>query len=847
MARTAFSALLIPALLVFALGFCGATEVTTYTFYNLNVTVNHPSQTVFSPGSTVEFNVTATNPEDYLFDGYLIVTQVYGCDIPNPYNYNFTDCDTTVHKTVTPIRIESGKAGTFQVSEKVPAGARPGTWRIDTYIMMNNSEVYGNYVSYAPRKFFAYKVTGSGNEPKVSVLRTKTHAAGGFAQSGPAVSQDGPMRGYVEMKNLDGAAFSGKLEISYCNFDDYMGECNVSETLDVSLPAGKSVGYQYQITDRLERGAYTVLYRLLEGDRLVTEYKNRLIVSGKTINVLAIDGAKESYTAGERPQVRVAFTGPYFPAIDSVDNITANTTVYDAKGSLVYTITENYPEIKSDELLVQQYAFTAKEDLAGYTACLDVAGEGASKKKCVSFGKVEAPQQPSPTPEASPTIQPTVQQSTPIASEAPISTPTGTPNRKDDTMTYAAIILAIAAIAAYWLFRNQKPPTAAAVLLLLMVLPFAHAVDCPTFQFNYDTNGNGVVDSGEPAVSVRSSGSIYYLPVNTIVTAPGQCSYTYATTAYTTSYETVSYCNHWCHNTASRCYATTISVQTPYTVINTGYYTHYVTVSGNVVTFTETRAFADNTTLLTKQALVDRIKNFTFTDLSFAVKANTSIYPGLVASSLPEFPFDDVENETTKVDQYIMYTVLHNYCSIPSNNCTYVNESSAYGVYTYKPYNYFIRNFTINNYVLRNLPINYTHQNGTLMQLRINYTLNNYAVTNYSVGGPLTGPYTINYTLRNYPYTYQVNATNIYSYALDEYTIPAYTITGYVVDQYQNSTSYYVKWESLFNDLSENNLIGGIVTVSATRTSSGTSVLATNARAYKIQNPGLYYLAHTYA
>ncbi|MFA6330174.1 MAG: hypothetical protein WCX64_05855 [Candidatus Micrarchaeia archaeon] len=845
MARHAFPALLIPALLVFALGFCAANEITVYDFYKLNVTVGQPAQSVFPAGSAVDFSVTASNPEDYLFDGYLVVTQTYGCDTPTPFNVNLSDCDTIVHKTITKARIGAGKTGTFQVSEKIPADARPGTWRIDTYLMMNYSSVEGNYVSYAPKHYFAYNVTGSGSSPKVSILKTKTHVAGGFAQSGPSVPQEGPIRGYVEMKNLDSAAFAGTLEISYCDFDDYMGNCNVSETVGLDVPAGKTFGHMYQITDRLERGIYTILYRVLEGGKEVSEYKNRLIISGKTINIIAIEGSKESYAKDERPQVRVAFTGPYFPAMEQVDNLKANTSVYDAYGKLIYTRTENYSSVKPDEIKVQQYAFKATDDIAGYTVCLDVVGEGASKKACEAFGNVVSGPQtgqmltPLPTA-ATPSPQPTKQAATPTA------TGPAKPGN-NDYLLVTALIVAACALVAYFIYRNQKPPIAAAALLMLALLPLAHAVDCPAFQFNYDSNNNGAYDSGEPSLTVRSAGAVYYLPLDTIVTAPGQCSYTYASTVYTTVWNTYTYANHWCRNTATNYYSTQVATNVSSQVTSTGYYTHYVTVSENPITYVETRAFADNTSALTKQIIVDLIKKYTFTDLSFTVNANESIYPTLIASSLPAFTFGEFENDTSKVDNYIMYTVLNNHCSSPANNCTYVNESSAYGVYTYKPFNYFIRSFTINNYTMVNLPINYTHQNGTLMQLRINYTLDNYTINNYSVSGPVSGPYSVNYTLRNYAYTYQVNATNIYSYALPEYSIPAYTINGYVVDAYQNATSYYIKWESLFTELADRGIIRGIVTPTETRTTSGVTVRATNVKYYKILETGVYYLSHTYA
>jgi len=845
MARNASPIVLIAAFLVFALGSCAATEVTVYDFYKLNVTMDKPSQAVFAPGSTIDFALTATNPEDYLFNGYLVVMQAYGCEIPSPYNYNLSDCDTYVHKTIQNVKIASGENKTFQVSETIPADARPGTWRMEAYIMMNRSSVDGNYVSYAPRQYFAYNVTGNGNSPKASILRTKTHVAGGFAQSGPAVPQEGPIRGYVEMKNLNSAAFAGKLEISYCNFDDYTKDCNVSQVVDVNIPANGNRGITYQVTDRLERGIYTILYRVLEGEAVVCEYKNRLIVSGKTINIISIDGSKESYAKDERPQVRVAFTGPYFPAMDLVDNLTANTTVYDSYGKLIYTTTESYGSVKPDEVKVQQYAFKATEDIAGYTVCLDVAGVGASKKECASFGKIESAQQPTPTQVALPT--PTVQASTPVASQAPVSTPPATQAGSNNYLFETAVILAVCALIAYAIFRKQKPPIGAAALLLLALLPLAQAVDCPAFQFNFDADSSGTYTGGDPTLTVRSTGNIYYIPLNTIVTAPGQCSYTYATTAYTTSYQDVSYCSHWCRNTASRCYSTTITIQTPYTVINTGYYTHYVTVSENPITFVETRAFSDNTSALTKDIIVEMIKKHTYTDLSFSENANESIYSSLTASSLPAFTFGEVETDTAKVDSYIMYTVLNNHCSSSSNNCTYVNESSAYGVYTYRPFNYFIRTFSINNYTLQDLPINYTHQNGTLMQLRINYTLDNYVVNNYSVSGPLTGAYSVNYTLRNYAYTYQLNSTNIYSYALPEYNIPAYTITGYTVDAYPNPTSYYIKWESLFTELADRGIIRGIVTPSETRTTSGVTIKATNVKYYKILETGVYYLSHTYS
>jgi len=840
------AAFMVPVILVFSLGFCAATEVTFYDFYKLNVTVDMPNQTVFAPGSTISYTVTAHNQEDYLFDGYLIVTQVYGCDIPSPYNIKISDCDTVVSKTIRKVRMDAGTNVTWTVDETVPADARPGTWRLDTYLMMNNTQVDGNYIAYTPRQYFAFNVTGSGSSPKVSILKSKTHVAGGFTQSGPAVPQESAIKGYVELKNLDDKDFAGTLEISYCTFDDYMGNCNTSETVDINIPVGTTFGKVYEITDRLERGIYTIFYRVLESGKEVSEYKNRLIVSGKTINIVSINGYKESYVKGERPQVRVAFTGPYFPALDVVKNIVAKTSVYDAAGKLIYNITENYDSIKPDDIKIQQYAFAAQEDIAGYTACLDVAGDGASKKECTSFGNMAA----TPVQTESATPQPTAAQATPIASETPIATPAqSTGQEKDNAIAYTAIIVAIAALAAYWLFKNQKPPVSAAILLLIAVLPLANAVNCPAFAFNYDGNNNGVVNAGDKALPSTGyhSGPKYYLPLNTIVTASGQCDFTYAVTVYDTSYYEQTQRIHWCGNTASHYVTTTVTVSTPREEIRTGYYTHYLTVSMNPITFTNSMTYSLNTSNVTKPVLVELIKNYTYTNLSFSNNASKSIYASLLPANLPAFTFAQNEYNTSKVDSYIMYSILHNHCSVAANNCTYNNETSAYGVYTYRNYSYVIRNFTINGYTLLNLPVNYTHVNGTMMRLKTNVTLNNYRVDNYSVPNPVAGAYAVNYSLRNYVYTYSPNATNTYSYTLPLYYVAPYTVNGYVVDTRTNTTDYYIKWESLFVEMSNQGLLEPIVTPTDRIETGSTSIKATNVNTYKILTPGIYYLAHTYA
>lgn len=833
----------ISALLLVAIGTCAANQVTLYDFYHLNVTVSNPAQATFAPGSAMAFTVSINNSEPYIFDGYIVATQAYGCDVPSPYNFNISDCDTIVSSTVTKAKVASGETKAFSLSEVIPAGARPGTWRVDVYVMMNNTSVDGNYVAYDPRHYFAYNVTGSGKYPKVSILKSQTHVAGGYAQSGPSVPETGPIRGYVGLKNLDNADFSGTLEISYCAFDDYMGSCRVSQTKDVSIPTGKTTGVMYSILDRLERGIYSIRYRVLETGKEVSEYKNRLIIDGKTINIISIDAYKESYEKGQLVQLRTAFTGPYFPAQDEVNNPVATTIVYNNTGHAIYAQADNYSVAKPDDILVQQYAFKAPSALEGYTACIEVIGEGASKKSCASFGKATGlTEVQAPAATVEPSSQPTQQAATPTA-----TVPAANTQGKDDNLAIAAIILAACALVAYGLFRNQKPPVAAAILLLLAMVPLAHAVDCPAFQFNFDANNNGVNDGGDPSLTVRSSGSVYYLPINTIVTAPGQCNYTYYTTAYTVTTGYNTYCSHVCRNTASRCYTTSYIINTSNTQANIGYYTHYVTVSVNPITYTEVVTHSVNTSALTKQSIVDVIKKHTFTDLSFSVNANqSSIYPGLAASGLPAYPFGEVESNTNSVDNYIMGTVLTNYCSSAINNCTYRNETSAYGVYAYTGYQYFV-NFSIHNYTMHDLPVNYTHQNGTEMRILTDYVIDSYDVNGYPVTDSISGPYTLNYTLHNFAYVYRINDTHAYSYALPEYYIPAYTITGYTVDARPNTNEYFVKWESAVIELYDRGFLVGILTPSTTRTLSTGTVLATNARSYRILDTGIYYLSHTYS
>jgi len=864
MARQSFvNVTVILAFLLVAMGTCAAGEVTVYNYYQPNVTIAWPSQTVFAPGSTIEYSVTINNTEFYILDGYLVTMQVYSSELPNPLNSNLTDSDTYAARNVKKIKIGSGETITTIISDTIPVDARPGKWRLDAYVMMNNSQIFGNYVSYAPWNWFAYNVTGSGKYPKVSILRTQTHAAGGFAQSGPAVPETAPIRGYVGLKNIDDADFSGQLEISYCTFDDYMGNCTVSQVKDVTIPAGNTSGVVYALTDKLERGIYTIRYRLLEGSKEVCEYKSRIIIAGKSINIISIDAYKESYEAGKLMMVRASFTGPFFPALETVENPVATTTVYNNTGHVIYTQTDNYSQVKPDQIIARQYAFKAPADIEGYTACLEVRGEGASKKQCTSFGKAagitEVPT-PSPSPEAEmvtvePTTQPTLEATTPTATEP------AKPTANNDTLVVTVVIVAVCALIAYYLYRKQKPPAAVGILLLLAMMPLASAVTCPTFTYNFDANNNSAVDAGDPAVIVRTVGPETYLPLNTIVTAPGQCTYQYTTSFlyYTTEYLTnIGYtCSsyHSCRNTATGSYCYTYTYLTPYqlehtgTQVNTGYYTHYVTVSRNPITYSDTLMFADNTTLLTKQILVDQIKDHTFTDISFLTHADNNIYSTLTASSLPNYPFATIENDTTKVDNYVMHTILTNHCNKTINNCTYSNnESSAYGSYNYTTRRYAIRNFTINNYNITNLPANYTHQNGTLMNVRTNYTVNGYNVTNYTVAGLVSGPYSINYTLHNIVYTYRPNGSNTtYTYTLPNYYVPSYTITGYTVDTTSSAKEYLVKWETLFTELFNNDIITLVIIPTSIRTIGTSEVVISNARTYRVTEPGLYFLSHTYA
>jgi hypothetical protein len=258
---------------------------------------------------------------------------------------------------------------------------------------------------------------------------------------------------------------------------------------------------------------------------------------------------------------------------------------------------------------------------------------------------------------------------------------------------------------------------------------------------------------------------------------------------------------------------------------------------------------ADNTSALTKQAIVDMIKKYTFTDFSFATNADPSIYQNLAAAGLPDFPFSQVENDTNKVDDYIMRTVLQSYCGVAANNCTYSNnQSGGYGTYNYTGYQYYLRNFTINNYTLRNLPVNYTHKNGTEMRLAVNYTLYNYTVFDYPIDRNATGNYTINnYTLRDFVYTYRVNATNTYSFVLSQYTIPKYYVVNYTVYGGLQTKAYYVKWEPAFTEMFNRGLIVGVMTTYMTVIVNPSSVLATNVNTYRIPDTGVYYLTHTYA
>jgi len=331
----------------------------------------------YSAGDILRTNISVRNLEPFpIFGATLVIELVHG-QADYIYPSELAETDNIFYETVIRgIDLQPGCDRNVPFEYKLPDDLRGGVYRFDTYLGTERSPIVGIPYIYISPKHRSFNVTGSGSFPGIMFVRNLTTFAGRRAQVGSLVGAGQDVAGEIYIACNAPPADNLQLFVSICSWDDTL--CVGKEPLwNASYPIGACVNGLANINITLKApdnpDAYAIRLELKDGERTVSLYRSRIIVSGEAAKIRKMHTDKSYYKAGEEGIISLLISGsPDHYTNPVVRNLKVSAYLLDNEKE-VYRLSSTVPELSIDSGLVSlDFRFPVSHDLGNFTVCSEI-------------------------------------------------------------------------------------------------------------------------------------------------------------------------------------------------------------------------------------------------------------------------------------------------------------------------------------------------------------------------------------------------------------------------------------------------------------------------------------------
>ncbi len=371
-----FAASLLPIILFSA--YAGALE--SDIFFNGNIEFS--LRAAYKAGDSISTEMAVSNLEDFpIAEGQIVIDIVQGCDIP-AYPSQLSDCDNIFHEAVIgDLSIPAKSSIRVPFSFKLPPDLKKGKYRMDAYFSTKRTTIVGIGYIHLPGIYKAFDVEGSLDFPQAKILRTQTALKNATGPIGVLVEPSEMVRGEVFVKNeIPNNISNMSLDIKVCSWDDTSCPDPFEQSLEFSLQKNQTKKLDISFPAPEKPDAYAVRLEVRAGERLISLYRSRLIVSGQTAKIRKLYVDRPHYRKGETATITVMLSGsPDHYTKPKVFDVNLGITLKDLNGdSVAFSKAETIPELSSETGLIRKsFSFAAPETLAKFEVCA-VAAKGGT-------------------------------------------------------------------------------------------------------------------------------------------------------------------------------------------------------------------------------------------------------------------------------------------------------------------------------------------------------------------------------------------------------------------------------------------------------------------------------------
>lgn len=349
------------------------------------------------PGETLRAEIAVSNLEEFpIPEGVLVAEILSGTGLGYPSQ--FSDEGTVFYEEkVSGINLPPRESRTVEFSYPLPEDLAPGDYSLHLYFSSGRAPVSGIAQIFLAPAPFPFKVSGEGGFPQAKILRTKTVFNGKTGPVGAPAEPGSEITGEVFVENTSQETLHNlEIFVGLCEWDDTScTEFLTSSTEKIpALPAGETMGVEISLPSPEMPSAYAVRIELREeGERLLSLYRNRIIVLGATAKVRKMELSGYSFSKGGEVSASILlgpspdhYTNPAFENFElgfSVENLRTR--------GIAFSETRAIEKISSSmEYLRETFSFRTPEALDYFRACATVVkGAKVYDRLCHTFDAQE--------------------------------------------------------------------------------------------------------------------------------------------------------------------------------------------------------------------------------------------------------------------------------------------------------------------------------------------------------------------------------------------------------------------------------------------------------------------------
>jgi len=352
---------------IFMLGVVSASEDV---FFQGDVRFNLESN--YLAGDELSTVFTISNGESFpIVGGALIVEIVKGC-AEFTYPSQISDCDNVFYSEVIEgINLVPNSEKEIEFSYNFPKDLVSGTYRLDVYYRTERTPIVGMAHIFLPGKSKSFEVEGLGSFPYAKILRTKTEINNKTGPIGVGINLGDSVSLNLYVFSSESRSVSVKATI--CDWEDSLCDESLSiHEKSLLLGAGEVVA-PIELEVPSKPGAYAIKLEVLEGGRLVSLYRSRLIVMGDAARIRKL--YTDSYYTEDKMKLTALVGGsPDHYTNPTVEDVELEVKISDLVSGEEYLKEMNVGDLSKDNFFAKEdFSFNVNEPLYNFEVCAELS------------------------------------------------------------------------------------------------------------------------------------------------------------------------------------------------------------------------------------------------------------------------------------------------------------------------------------------------------------------------------------------------------------------------------------------------------------------------------------------